>query len=208
MSFQGLPPVRVGAFALALAFAAFAPSSIHPVGQGQGGHFERDDRGQGRVERRGRGDETVQGMSRERLRPRIGPVMNEQIDRAMFSSDADRPPGTDRPFRGPWLPARCREDPAHDARYAVHARIDDEADRFHRGGHADRAGADEAVRSHRHLADRTEGHEGVSRAAQRRRHHHQRKRGARPADHGAGSLATPPASPMRDRSARRASSSS
>ena len=88
MSFQGLPPVRVGAFALALAFAAFAPSLASAQfgqgqGQGQGGRFERDDRGQGRVERRGRGDETVQGMSRERL-ARIGPVMNEQIDRAMF----------------------------------------------------------------------------------------------------------------------------
>ena len=84
MSFQGLPPVRVGAFALALAFAAFAPSPASAqFGQGQGGRFERDDRGQGRVERRGRGDETVQGMSRERL-ARIGPVMNEQIDRAMF----------------------------------------------------------------------------------------------------------------------------
>lgn len=93
MPFQGLPPVRAGAFALALACLAATPAPVFAqAGPGPGGRFERDDRGpgfdrgQGRFDRegrRGRGEETVMGFSRERL-ARIGPVMREQADRAMF----------------------------------------------------------------------------------------------------------------------------
>ena len=91
MSHGRLPAQRLSLATIAAALIAASAPAIAQMGPGPG----RDDRGfergpgmdrGGRFERegrRGRGEETIMGFSRERL-ARIAPVMREQMDRGMF----------------------------------------------------------------------------------------------------------------------------
>ena len=91
MSHGRLPARRLSLATIAAALIAASAPAIAQMGPGPG----RDDRGfergpgmdrGGRFERdgrRGRGEETIMGFSRERL-ARIAPVMREQVDRGMF----------------------------------------------------------------------------------------------------------------------------